>query len=396
MKLLCIVPSYWPAFKYGGTVYCIHTLNKAFVKKGVDVTVYTTNAGLEVKTPVNQQVNIDGVKVYYFSYIKLFDLFGSSGWQFSWQMTKTLKRTLKTFELVYVNSIWNYPIAVTAHYCMQYKKPYIIFPHGMLYPYTLAKKAWKKWPYYRLVVKRNLQNAAAINYTTMDEAEKCHSFLGLNSKFFIVPNGIDLSEFKDLPSKENLRKRYNISRDKKIILFLGRINWKKGLDILTDAYSRLAKNRNDVHLLVVGPDEESYGQKIKKWFRNSGLKYVDNGSKNKDYESDSRITFTGMLTGQAKLEALAGSDIFVLPSYSENFGMAVIEALACGISAIISNQVGTYKDIWENRAGKITETNPKILQRDLVELLDNDNLRRKVADRMIELNREIIGEPSRV
>jgi glycosyltransferase involved in cell wall biosynthesis len=247
----------------------------------------------------------------------------------------------------------------------------------------------------------------------MDEAEKCHSFLGLNSKFFIVPNGIDLSEFKDLPSKENLRKRYNISRDKKIILFLGRINWKKGLDILTDAYSRLAKNRNDVHLLVVGPDEESYGQKIKKWFRNSGLKYVDNGSKNKDYESDSRITFTGMLTGQAKLEALAGSDIFVLPSYSENFGMAVIEALACGISAIISNQVGTYKDIWENRAGKITETNPKILQRDLVELLDNDNLRRemaengkrlvrehydigKVADRMIELNREIIGEPSRV
>jgi glycosyltransferase involved in cell wall biosynthesis len=404
MKLLCVVPSYWPAFKYGGTVYCIHTLNKVLVKKGIDVTVHTTNAGLDAKTPVNHQVNVDGVKVYYFSFIKLFESFGSTGWQFSWKMTNTIRRTLKTFELVYVNSIWNYPAVVTTHYCIQYRKPYIIFPHGMLYPYMLAKKAWKKWPYHRLVVKRSLQNAAAINYTTMDEAEKCHSFLGLDSKFFIVPNGIDLSEFNSLPSRENLRKRYHIAKYKKIILFLGRIHWKKGLDVLIDAYIRLAKKRNDVNLLIVGPDEEGYGEKIKKLIRKNGLEYVDNGLGNEYYEADSRITFTGMLTGQAKLEVLAGSDIFVLPSYSENFGMAVIEALACGIPTIISNNVGIHKEVKQNNAGIVTETDVGILQRDMETLLDNESLteemaengKRKVADRMIELNREIIGEPSRV
>jgi glycosyltransferase involved in cell wall biosynthesis len=411
MKLLCVIPSYWPAFQYGGPIFSVHASNKALVKKGVDTTVYTTNVGLERRVPVNREVHVDGVKVYYFPYIKFFEYFGSSGWQFSWQMTKILRKTLNTFDCIIIHSIWNYPVAITAHYCLKYKKPYIIVPHGMLYPYTLAKSARKKWSYYRLVTKGNLQNAAAINYTTMDEAEKCQSFLGLNSKFFIIPNGIDISEFKDLPAKENLKKRYSISRDKKVILFLGRINWKKGLDILTDAYCKLAKERKDVHLLIVGPDEEDYGQKVKKWFRNYGLKYVDNGLKNKDYETDSRITFTGMLTGRDKLEVLSGSDIFVLPSYSENFGMAVIEAMACRVPVIISNKLGIQNEIRQNKAGIITEINTKILQRDIEGLLDNESLGReiaengnklvrdhydiyKVTDEKIEMIREIIGEPS--
>jgi glycosyltransferase involved in cell wall biosynthesis len=183
------------------------------------------------------------------------------------------------------------------------------------------------------------------------------------------------------------------------------------LDILTDAYIRLAKKRNDVHLLIVGPDEEGYGEKIKKLIRKNGLEYVDNGLGNEYYEADSRITFTGMLTGQSKLEALSGSDIFVLPSYSESFGMAVIEAMACGVPVIISNKLGIQKEIRQNKAGIITEINTKILQRDMEALLDNESLRRetaengnklvrdyydiyKVMDRKIELIRGIIGEPS--
>ena len=172
MKLLCIVPSYWPAFKYGGPIASNHNLNRTLVKKSIDVTVYTTNVGLVGKVPVNEEVDVDGVKVFYFEYVRLFEFIGATGWQFSLQLTNALKKNLKDFDLVYLPAIWNYPTAITSYYCRQYNKPYIIAPRGVLYPYTIKKKSWKKWPYYHFIAKRDLKDATAIHYTTEDEAEK--------------------------------------------------------------------------------------------------------------------------------------------------------------------------------------------------------------------------------
>ena len=182
-------------------------------------------------------------------------------------------------------------------------------------------------------------------------------------------------------------------RKKKIILFLGRINWIKGLDILVKAYSRLAKERSDVHLLIVGSDEERYGEKVKSWLKNESI--------------SARVTFTGMLTSREKLEAFTGSDVFALPSYSENFGMAAVEAMACNVPVIISNKVGIYKEVESTKAGLIIATNPNELYDALVKLLDNkrESLEmgkrgrklveehfaiEKVADRMIKTFEEII------
>ena len=255
MKLLCVTPSYWPAFQYGGPIASNHNLNRALVKKGIDVTVYTTNVGLREKVSINQEVDVDGVKVTYFTFIKFFEFLGTTGWQFSWSITKAFKKNLKKFDIIYIPAIWNYPAAIAGYYCRRYNKPYIIAPKGVLYPYTIKKKAWKKWPYYKIIVKRNIQKATFIHYTAEDEAEKCHLRLDLKNKEIIVPNGINLSEFTILPDRERIVEHYPILKDKKIILFLGRINWKKGLDILVKAYSRLAKERSDIHLLIVGSDE---------------------------------------------------------------------------------------------------------------------------------------------
>lgn len=393
MKLLCVSPSYRPAFQYGGPIASIHALNKALVKRGVGVTVYATNAGLDGKVPVNQEVDVDGVKVTYFGFVNFLEFIGRTGWQFSWQITNALKKTLKAFDLIHINAVWNYPAAVTAYYCRKYKKPYIIAPRGTLYPYTIGRNAWKKWPYYKLVAKRDLKGAAAIHYTTEDELEKCHSFLGLNNTAIIIPNGIDLSEFNVLPEKGKLRGRYPFLKAKKVVLFLGRIHWKKGLDLLAKAYGRLARERRDVHLLIVGSDEGGYEKKVRGWLEDESV--LD------------QVTFTGMLNGKEKIEAFAGSDIFVLPSYSENFGMAVIEAMACRLPVVISNQVGVYRELQRAEAGLIVRLDSADLYSALIRLLDNGKEAleigkqgrklveeqfaiEKVADRMIEAFKRVV------
>lgn len=411
MKILCVIPSYWPSFQFGGPIASVYCLNKTLAKKGIDVTVYTTNVGLDDKVSINQGLNIDGVKVTYFGFTNLLEFMGTTGWQFSLKMREALKSNLKAFDLVYIVNIWSYPAAIAAYYSRLYKKPYIIVPSGMLYPDTFSKKIWKKRPYYYLVVKRDLKDASAIHYTTEDEAKKTHSFLNLMNRKIIIPNGIDLSEFSDLPDTEKLKIRYPHLKNKKIILFLGRIHWIKGLDILVKAYATILKERDDLHLLIVGNDKGEYSKKVKKWIREYGMDYVDYNSADRDYTEDTKVTFIGMLTGKEKIEAYAGSDIFVLPSYSENFGMVAVEAMACGIPVIISNKVGIYKEIERNKAGIIIDADSKSLYEGIKLLLEDPDLREeialngrklvekyydidKVADKMIEAYRQLAGFPA--
>src|SRR4030042_1900940 len=127
MKILCVMPHYWPNFQYGGT--------------------------------------------------------------------RALKSNLAAFELIYIVDIWSYPATIAAYYSRLYGKPYVVVPSGMFYPRTFYKKIWKKWPYYHFAIKRYLEEASAIHYTTEDEAEKTHSFLGLKNPAIVIPYGTDLAEF---------------------------------------------------------------------------------------------------------------------------------------------------------------------------------------------------------
>lgn len=377
MKLLCVIPCYWPAFQYGGPIVSVHGLNKALINKGVEVVVYTTDAGLEGKVLANRELNIDGVRVVYFSYNRFLDFLGEHGWQFSLPMTKALKINLKEFDLVYIAGVWNYVVAAAAYYCRRLKKPYIISPRGLLYPYTVGKKFWKKWFFYRLIAKRNLKNAAVIHYTTDDEAKICHSALGLKNRAIVIPNGIELSEFNNLPRKEMLEERFSYLKGKKIILFLSRINWKKGLDILFSAYSKVIKIRHDTHLLLAGNIDRGFERRINKWVR--------------DYKIGNSITFTGMVTGKEKLEIFAGSDLFVLPSYSENFGMAVLEAMSYGLPVIISNRVGIHKNIANAQAGIVVDIDADQLAKAILDLLDNPNICKQMSENGKRLVKERFG-----
>ena len=380
MKLLCVIPSYWPAFQYGGPIASVHALNKAMAREGILISVFTTNVGLDGQVTVNAETDVEGVPVTYFSFNPYLEIFGGTGLQFSWLITESLKKNLPLFDAAYIVSVWNYPSMMAAYYCRKYRKPYVLSPRGLLYPETFNKKSWKKWPYYYLAAKRALQEAAAIHYTTEDEAEKTHAYLGLENRALVIPNGIDLSEFRDIPKNAELEKRYPSLAGKKVILFLGRISWKKGLDILVRAYARLLEERDDLHLLIVGQDQEGFGAKVKSWLEHYGIKYVeaDRGCPaDLSRAAAAKVTFTGMLVGREKLEAYAGSDLFVLPSYSENFGMTILEAMACGTPLVISNCVGIWREVEKNRAGLVVETDAESLREGIGRLLDHPELRQK-------------------
>lgn len=366
MKILQVIPSYWPAIQFGGTVAASHALNKVLVQKGVDLTVYTTSVGLEGKVPVDQYLFIDGVKVRYCGFVKALEFFGSTGWQFSPQFTNILNRNIADFDVVHIIGVWNYPTTLAAVRSWHTKKPFAFSPHGALYPYTAGKKFWKKWLYYQLFLKSSLKGAAAFHYTSEDEAKQCHRFLQLPNPYEIIPNGIDLTDFGRLPAYTELRDRYPELRGKKVLLFLGRINWKKGIDILIRAFARVASEKQEAHLLIVGNDEENYRQNVERWLTEYGI--------------EERTTFTGPLKGKDKLMAFSGSDLFVLPSYSENFGMTVVEAMACGLPIVISDQVGISPVIRERNAGIVVKAEIDCVYQGIMDLLCNDATRKACVE----------------
>ena len=158
-----------------------------------------------------------------------------------------------------------------------------------------------------------------------------------------------------MPAPGRFRARYPEIGDKPIILFFGRVNFKKGLDILAKAFGAVARRRPDVHLVIAGPDNEGWGARVRTWLSEEGVL--------------NRTTFTGMLLGPDKLAVLRDASLFVLPSYSENFGLAVIEAMAAGLPVIISDQVNIWREVETGRAGRVIPCDPGALADQILELL---------------------------
>lgn len=363
MRLLYITPSYYPALKYGGPILSTHLLNKTLVQRGIEVDVITSNAGIEDRKdiPLGKWVELNGVKVQYLPY------YGYEHYTFSPQILWTTIQIASRYELIHINVVWNFPVLAGSLASIIRRKPYIISPRGTLYKEAMGIKSEKKKKlYYYLMARHYLKRAMSIHFTTENEKRETLEHMGLQIPSFVVPNGIDLTEFNNLPTPGAFKNNHAILQGKRYLLFLGRIHIIKGLDILVDSFKKMALEYPDLHLVVVGPDSEGYEKKIKSLLGEAGIL--------------SRTLFTGMLTGSDKLSALVDAECFVLPSYSENFGMAVAEAMACGIPVIISNKVGIYEEVERERAGIIVDTKVDSLYNGIKALLDDESLRKKIAD----------------
>ena len=313
---------------------------------------------------------------------------------FSLKFIKKIRELSKSYDLIHLSGIFDfYSISVASM-----NQKFVYSSHGtfMKEAYNIRKfKKLKKDLYMNIIGKKILKKAKFIHLLTQEEKEHFLEFYPeFENKIRIIPNGLDLSQYEVNLNKSDLINKYPQLKDKKIILFLSRINWIKGLDILIPAFAKLYKEDKNYHLLIVGKDDgDGYENKVRQWVNEYGL--------------TNAAIFTGLLTGKDKLMAFYGSDLFVLPSYSEGLPTAVIEAMACGVPIIVSDKVGISREIKQYNAGTIVKTNVDDVYNGIKNVFSNlDKAKEmalnakimvhnlydiyKVADKMIEMYEEAI------
>jgi glycosyltransferase involved in cell wall biosynthesis len=227
----------------------------------------------------------------------------------------------------------------------------------MLNPFGIRRKGWlEKSLFIEFVGRRDLNCAAGIHYTT-DEEMRAVERSNFHGSGFVIPNGIDPREYVEPEKPCEFSARYHHLQDKQVILYLGRLHPQKGLELLIEAFEKLAGSRPDLHLLIAGPDGTDYSESLKNLVAQKGLK--------------NRVDFTGFLSGDDKLKAFYLAKMFVLPSYFESFGMVLIEAMCCEKPVVITKQVNLAPDVVECGAGLVTGCNASEIANGISYLLDH-------------------------
>ncbi len=267
-----------------------------------------------------------------------------------------LRRKIPASDLVHIHSLYLFHDLVAGHYCRRYGIPYLIRPHGTLDPFIHRRHRGRKRLMEYCFENRNIRGAAALHFTTAQEAELAAPY-AFGTPGLVVPLGVSQDEFASMPEPGSFRRQHPEIGDSRIILFFGRINFKKGLDILAQAFGTVARRRQDVHLVIAGPDNEGWGGRVRTWLEEEGMA--------------ARTTFTGMLLGPQRLAVLRDASLFALPSYSENFGLAVVEAMAAGLPVIISDQVNIWQEVETGGAGRVIPCDAAALAEQILDLLDH-------------------------
>ena len=382
MKILHIIPSYLPAKLASGPIIPTHNLNKELIKRGVEVVVYTANLdGQEIlNVPLNQEVNIDGVKVFYFPIT-------FKPWQYSFGLHRALAKNIKDFDLIHITSVFLSASALGAYYAKKFKKPYIISPHGSLMSDPLSRHSLKKKIYLNLIEKKNLKNAAAIHFLINREKEDYLKAGLLLKKTIVIPNCFYLEESREISPNGLFRKKFGIGDNKKIVLFLARLHPIKGLDTLIPAFAEVIKKESRAVLVLAGPDENGYKKEIIKMINDYNLTFFD-FSLHQSALSPRRpasCIFTGMLIGEKKVAAFRESNVFVLPSYTEALPMATIEAMYFGLPVVITEGVGISPNIDRAEAGLVINKDEKQLVEAILKILENPRLGKEMGQKGREL-----------
>lgn len=347
----------------------VRAINRGLASLGAEVTVLTTNVGLEDRVPPGGVLDDGGVKVKYLPYYRGLEFFGATGWQFSPDFKKAAEEEIPRHDAAHVVGVWNFPSAWGMKLCSAAKIPFLVSPEGALGPDKLAIKSWKKRAYYKLIVEPALRKAAGLHYFTDAEADESLKYLRLPVPKVVIPNGIDKNAFAALPEKGLLARKFPKLAGKTIILFLGRLHRIKGLDILVKAFASIAPLKRNLHLLLAGPDC-GFKSELETQIAKLGIAR--------------EVTFAGMLDDNAKLEALAGSDIFILPSYSEAFSVAIVEAMAAGLPVVISNKCH-FNEVADSGAGFVTEPTEEAVSAALSRLVESSRDRAAMGARGKEL-----------
>lgn len=314
MRVLLIIP--YISLIYGGTGKVVCEIAQALGEHGLNVDVVSTNANdkSKLQVPLRTWIQKSSYRIQYFPCWHRYDQTISISWAY-W-----LLMHLKNYDIIHAHTLFGPMLSLTYKLCQMKKLPYIMTPHGMLEPWALQKQAKKKSFYLNFFDNPALRKASAIQALTDCEMKQVRE-LGF-SQVFTISNGIQIEKFETLPSPNEFYQTFPETRDKKVILFLSRIDPKKGLDILAKAFAKTHLAFPNSHLVVAGPDSIGYLAEVKEQF--SQLNCLE------------FVTFTGNLQGTLKYAAFSVASLYILPSYSEGFSLSVLEGMAAGLPCIIT------------------------------------------------------------
>lgn len=267
------------------------------------------------------------------------------GYYYAASLRPWLRAHAAGFDAVVVNGLWQYHSFAAWQVMRELGRPYVIFTHGMLDPWfnqAYPLKRLKKLIYWRFAEYRVLRDAAAVLFTSQEERLLARqSFRPYQARERVVSYGTRLPPQDADPLREAFLADHPELRGKRVLLFLGRLHAKKGCDLMVEAFAQVAAEEPRLHLLMAGPDQTGWVAELKARARTLGLA--------------DRITWPGMLVGDAKWGAFYASEAFMLPSHQENFGISVAEALGCGLPVLISNKVNIWREVVEAQAGLVAE-----------------------------------------
>ena len=243
-------------------------------------------------------------------------------------------------DAVHLHGVWEPILRQAANVARSAGIPYCVRLAGMLDPWSLQQKYWKKRIALALGYRRMLDEAAFIHVLNDDEA-RLLAPLNLRAPTRTIPNGIFLDEIEPLPPKGSFSNQHSALAGRRFVLFLSRLHTKKGLDYLVDAYARLAPQWPDVDLVIAGPDDGAEAS-LRSAIATHGL--------------GKRVHLVGGLYGREKLEALCDAACFCLPSRQEGFSVAITEALACGAPVVISKECH-FPEVAAVGAGMVVDLN---------------------------------------
>jgi glycosyltransferase involved in cell wall biosynthesis len=271
-------------------------------------------------------------------------------------MKKTLLQTVPDFDVVHLHSVFLWPTWAAARVARRSGVPYVVSPRGMLVKDLVRRKNhFLKLAWIKFIERRTLVSASAVHVTAGKELDELSQFDFDLPVVWTVPNGIDG------PDVYLLKNADDFPGSKKFALFLGRINWKKGLDRLIKAW----KDVPDATLLIAGNDEESYQNDLERLAAKIGVA--------------ERIRFVGMVQGEPKWRLFRDAELFILPSHSENFGNSVLEAMFMGCPVVVTPEVGLAEAVAESEAGLVVEGDPASLSRGIRKLLGDADRRQKMG-----------------
>jgi glycosyltransferase involved in cell wall biosynthesis len=349
MKILHVTPTYVPAWRYGGPIVSVHGLCRALARLGHAVSVYTTtvdgDGDLDVAAGTPQDV--DGVAVTYFR------CDGPRRLYWSGALRRALDATVRDFDIVHAHACFLLPPTWAARSARSASVPYVFSPRGMLVPELIAARSgWIKRAWIRSFDARTLREAAFVHLTSEREREDLLRVVPGISRFAIVANGVDWPEAVPERSAQPGELR---------VLCLGRIHWKKGLDLAIRAVAAVPAAR----LRIVGNDEEGLRPELDRLANASGV-------------SD-RVDWSGPLYGEAKAAAYAAADVLLMPSLSENFGNSALEAMAAGLPVITTPEVGAAALVESAGAGLVVDRSESALAAALGRLANDPALRQRMG-----------------